>query len=188
MLADAEVSFVVNFLAHADDLFPLLLNTIEWQERIIRIYGQDIPLPRRTAWYGDPESEYVYSGIKNKPLPWTDALSEVRAVVQEHCGVTFNSVLINRYRSGKDSVAWHADDEPELGFQPVIASVSLGATRTFRFKHKRQADLKASVALTHGSLLVMRGQTQANWLHSIPKTTKPVGERINLTFRVVRSR
>lgn len=185
MLADAEVSFVANFLPDADDLFDEVKKTTAWQDRTIRMYGKDIPLPRRTAWYGEPEAAYVYSGIENVPLPWTEAISKIRDAVQAHCDFRFNSVLLNRYRTGKDSVAWHADDEPELGERPVIASVSLGATRAFNLKHKRRADLKASINLTHGSLLVMRGQTQANWLHCIPKTTKPVGERINLTFRVV---
>jgi len=188
MLADADVRFVANFLPDADDLFDEVKKTTAWQDRTIRMYGKDIPLPRRTAWYGDPGTGYVYSGIENVPMPWTAAISTIRAAVEARCDVQFNSVLLNRYRTGKDSVAWHADDEPELGDQPCIASVSLGATRTFRFKHKRREDLQASIALTHGSLLVMRGQTQANWLHCIPKTTKPVGERINLTFRQVRSR
>jgi hypothetical protein len=100
-------------------------------------------------------------------------------------GVVFNSVLLNRYRNGKDSVSWHADDEPEFGERPVIASVSFGGTRTFQFKHKKRKELKASVELTHGSLLIMRGDTQANWLHQIPKSAKPVEERLNLTFRAI---
>jgi alkylated DNA repair dioxygenase AlkB len=184
-IPDAEIRYFDNFLADADDLFKEIKKTTAWEDRVIRMYGKDIPLPRRTAWYGEPEAAYVYSGIENVPLPWTEAISKVRAAVEAQCDIRFNSVLLNRYRTGKDSVAWHSDDEPELGEQPTIASVSLGATRMFQLKHKRQPELRASMALTHGSLLIMRGRTQANWLHQIPKTTKPVGERINLTFRVV---
>jgi alkylated DNA repair dioxygenase AlkB len=110
---------------------------------------------------------------------------EVKRAVEPPCGVTFNSVLLNRYRTGQDSVSWHADDEPEFGENPVIASVSFGETRIFQFKHKEQNELKASVELTHGSLLIMRGGTQENWLHQVPKTKRPVGERVNLTFRAV---
>src|SRR5262249_26416929 len=112
----------------------------------------------------------------------------VTRAVEVPAEVTFNSVLLNRYRSGKDSVAWHADDEKEFGSHPVIASVSLGGTRTFQLKHKKRKDLKASVELTHGSLLLMRGATQHHWLHQIPKTAKAVPERVNLTFRTVRAK
>jgi alkylated DNA repair dioxygenase AlkB len=112
-------------------------------------------------------------------------LIEVKRAVEPVAGVAFNSVLLNRYRTGKDSVAWHADDEREFGDDPVIASVSFGGTRTFELRHKRRKDLRASLDLTLGSVLVMRGTTQANWLHRIPKTTKPVPERLNLTFRAV---
>ena len=144
-----------------------------------------IEVPRLTAWYGDEGTGYIYSGIRNVPLPWTPALIEVKRAIEPLSGVVFNSVLLNRYRTGKDSVSWHADDEPEFGDQPVIASVSFGSTRSFQLKHKKRKELKVSVELTHGSLLIMRGGTQANWLHQIPKTGRPVEERLNLTFRVV---
>lgn len=185
-LPEADISFVAGFLADANALFEEVRDTSAWQDQILRMYGKEIPLPRRTAWYGDPETAYTYSGIRNTPLPWTKAITKIRQAVQDHCGLTFNSVLLNQYRTGKDSVAWHADDEPELGTNPVIASISLGATRRFNFKHKRSPYRGTSIDLTHGSLLVMKGPTQANWLHQIPKTTKPVGARINLTFRAVR--
>ena len=119
------------------------------------------------------------------PLPWSTALQQVKLAVEPPSGVIFNSVLLNRYRSGKDSVSWHADDEPEFGERPVIASVSFGVTRSFQLRHKTRKELKATIELTHGSLLLMRGDTQANWLHQIPKTARAVEERLNLTFRRV---
>lgn len=149
----------------------------------MKIFGQLKPLPRLTAWYGDAGARYVYSGIVNELLPWTTAFAEVKHAVEAASGVAFNGVLLNRYRNGQDSMGWHADDEPEFGDAPVIASVSFGGTRNFQLKHKRRKELKASVELTHGSLLIMRGGTQANWLYQIPKTAKPVEERLNLTFR-----
>jgi alkylated DNA repair dioxygenase AlkB len=169
----------------ADRLLRELRETTQWRQDTMRFLGKEVSLPRLTAWYGDPGSRYVYSGIENQPLPWTPALLEVKRAVEPPSGVVFNGVLLNRYRSGQDSMGWHSDDESEFGEQPVIASVSFGGTRTFRFKHKKRKELKACVELTHGSLLIMRGGTQANWLHQIPKTAKPVEERLNLTFRVV---
>ena len=186
-LPDAEVLFYPAFFAapEADRLLRELRDTTEWRQDTMRFFGKQVPLPRLTAWYGDPGSRYVYSGIENQPLPWTPALLEVKRAVEAPSGVVFNGVLLNRYRSGQDSMGWHSDDEPEFGEQPVIASVSFGGTRTFQLKHKKRKELKASIELTHGSLLIMRGGTQANWLHQIPKTAKPVEERLNLTFRSV---
>jgi alkylated DNA repair dioxygenase AlkB len=187
-LPGGDVLFYPAFftLADADRLFEEILVTTAWRQEIIKLYGKPIDLPRLTAWYGDEGTGYKYSGIANAPLPWTSTLQEVKRTVEAPSEVTFNSVLLNRYRSGKDSVAWHSDDEPEFGENPVIASVSFGGTRTFQFKHKKRKDLKASVELTHGSLVIMRGATQHNWLHQVPKTVKEVSERVNLTFRVVR--
>jgi alkylated DNA repair dioxygenase AlkB len=170
----------------ADRLLRELLDTTAWRQVSIKLYGKPIDIPRLTAWYGDEGTGYTYSGIVNHPLPWTPALLEVKRAVEAPSEVSFNSVLLNRYRTGRDSVAWHSDDEPEFGENPVIVSVSFGGTRTFQFKHKKRKDLKASVELTHGSLVIMRGATQHNWLHQIPKTAKEVAERVNLTFRVVR--
>ncbi len=169
----------------ADRLLQKLRDTTAWRQETIKLYGKTIDVPRLTAWYGDAGTSYVYSGIRNVPLPWTPALIEVKRAVEPPSGVVFNSVLLNRYRTGKDSVSWHADDEPEFGEQPVIGSVSFGGTRTFQLRHKQRKELKMSVELTHGSLLIMRGGTQANWLHRLPKTGRPVEERLNLTFRVV---
>ncbi len=185
-LPDAEVLFYPAFFPapEADRLLKELRDTTEWRQDTMRFFGKEVPLPRLTAWYGDPGCRYVYSGIENQPLPWTPALLEVKRAVETPSGVVFNGVLLNRYRTGQDSMGWHADDEPEFGERPVIASASFGGTRTFQLKHKRRQE-KASVELTHGSLLIMRGGTQANWLHQIPKTAKPVEERLNLTFRAI---
>lgn len=186
-LPEAEVSLYPAFFSasEAERLLREVRDTTAWRQETIKFYGKKIDVPRLTAWYGDEGTSYIYSGIKNVPLPWTPALTEVKRAVEPPSGVVFNSVLVNRYRTGKDSVSWHADDEPEFGEQPVIASVSFGGTRSFQLKHKKRKELKASVELTHGSLLIMRGGTQANWLHQIPKTAKPVDERLNLTFRAV---
>ena len=184
-LPEAEVVFYPAFFpkAEADRLLERLVETTEWRQDSMKMFGQLKPLPRLTAWYGDPGTRYVYSGIVNEPLPWTAAIAEVKHAAEAASGVAFNGVLLNRYRSGRDSMGWHADDEPEFGDEPVIASVSFGGSRTFQLKHKRRKELKESVELTHGSLLVMSGGTQANWLHQVPKTAKPVAERLNLTFR-----
>ena len=186
-LPDAEVFFYPAFFSapEADRLLRELRDTTAWRQDTIKILRQDDRLPRLTAWYGDEGTRYAYSGIENVPLPWTPALLEVKRAVEPPSGVVFNSVLLNRYRTGKDSVSWHADDEPEFGERPVIASVSFGGTRTFQLRHKTRKELKASVELTHGSLLIMRGGTQANWVHQVPKTAKPVEERLNLTFRAI---
>ena len=182
---EAEVLFYPSFFAtaQADRLLERLVETTPWRQDSMKMFGQLKPLPRLTAWYGEPGARYIYSGIVNEPLTWSSALAEVKDAVEAASGVAFNGVLLNRYRDGGDSMGWHADDEREFGVEPVIASVSFGGTRNFQLKHKRRKELKASVELTHGSLLVMRGGTQANWLHQIPKTAKPVGERLNLTFR-----
>jgi alkylated DNA repair dioxygenase AlkB len=189
-LPDADVVFYPSLFApaDADRLLNQLRDTAAWRQEFIRLYGREIALPRLTAWYGDAGTGYTYSGIDNVPAPWTPALLEVKRAVEPVSGVTFNSVLLNRYRTGQDSVAWHSDDEPEFGANPVIASVSFGGPRTFHFRHKRQRGLTAFVELTHGSLLVMRGPTQHHWVHRVPKTTQDVPERINVTFRVVRPR
>ncbi len=185
-LPDAEVFLYPAFFpsAQADRLFVELRDTTAWRQESARLYGRTMSQPRLTAWYGDEGTTYTYSGITNIPKQWTPAILEVKRAVEPACGVVFNSVLLNRYRTGKDSVSWHADDEPVFGERPVIASVSFGATRSFQFKHKSK-DFKARIELPHGSLLLMRGGTQAHWRHQVPKTARPVDERINLTFRVI---
>lgn len=166
----------------ADDLFARLKTEIQWQQEKIKLYGQVHDLPRLTAWYGDPDKTYTYSGIVVDSLPWTQSLLEIKGKIEEISGVTFNSVLLNRYRNGADSVSWHADDERELGENPVIGSVSFGEVRPFQLKHKTE-DEKTKILLGHGSYLLMQGPTQRYWLHQIPKSKKILSERINLTFR-----
>lgn len=186
-LPDGDAVFFAAFFpqADADRLFRELLETVAWRQDTMTLFGKPVALPRLTAWYGDAGAEYEYSGILNAPLAWIPPLLEVKHAIEAPSGISFNSVLLNRYRSGQDSVAWHSDDEKEFGENPVIASVSFGDTRTFQFRHKTRKALKASIELTHGSLLIMRGATQHHWLHQIPKTKRDVGERINLTFRAV---
>jgi alkylated DNA repair dioxygenase AlkB len=164
-------------------LFDRLMATIAWREEIATVMGRRVPIPRLTAWHG--AAGYVYSGIRMAPAPWTEPLLELKAVAEACAGHTFNSVLLNLYRDGRDSVSWHADDEPGLGRDPVIASISLGATRRFRMKH-REAGLRVALDLLHGSCLVMAGATQHHWRHQLSKTARPLGPRINLTFRAMR--
>jgi alkylated DNA repair dioxygenase AlkB len=139
-------------------------------------------LPRLTAWYGDPAKTYVYSGITVRSLEWIAPLLEIKRRIEGVSDYSFNSVLLNRYRNGSDSVSWHADDEPELGQNPLIGSVSFGEARSFQMKHKF-LDEKRKIILEHGSYLLMKGSTQHYWLHQIPKSKRALGERINLTFR-----
>ncbi len=148
------------------------------------IYGKKFMQPRLIAWYGDMDQSYSYSGINLQPLPWTPTLLEVREKVEEMSAEKFNTVLLNFYRDHRDSMGFHSDDEKELGPTPVIASLSLGATRTFILKHKTRSDFKPMhIELPSGSLLVMKGVTQKFWKHGINKQTKPCGPRVNLTFR-----
>jgi alkylated DNA repair dioxygenase AlkB len=166
--------------ADADRLLDALLGQIAWRQEEATIMGRRVAIPRLTAWHG--EAGYVYSGIRMAPAPWSRALLELRQRAEHLAGQPFNSVLLNLYRDGRDSVSWHADNEPGLGRNPVIASLSLGATRRFQLKHRRR-DERVAIDLSHGSCLVMAGATQHHWLHQLPKTARPVGPRINLTFR-----
>ena len=163
-------------------IFERLLRETPWREESVVVYGKRHLQPRLTAWYGD--ASYTYSGLRLEPLPWTALLLDIRAAVEAVCGHRFNSVLLNRYRNGRDSMGMHSDDEPELGAQPVIASLSYGATRSFILRHKRNKQT-LRLPLGDGSLLLMSGQLQRNWLHGINKSASPLGERINLTFRYI---
>ena len=169
----------------AASLFDSLRAGIHWRQEEIVIFGQRRRVPRLVAWHGDAGASYRYSGTDHHPEPWIPALERVRARMRELSGTEFNAVLLNLYRDGRDGMGWHADDEPELGRDPVIASVSLGAPRRFCLRHRRQRELKLDLELPHGSLLVMAGPLQHHWVHALPKTRRPVGERINLTFRRV---
>jgi len=166
--------------------FEALKASIAWKHEKIRIFGRWILQPRLTAWYGDQGTDYVYSGLKNSPLPWTEELLVIKAQVEEISASSFNSVLLNYYRDGQDSMGWHQDNETELGKSPSIASLSLGASREFQCRHKFDKSLpKVKCLLENGSLLLMSGSMQEYWQHQIPKTKRTVGERINLTFRSI---
>jgi alkylated DNA repair dioxygenase AlkB len=186
-LADAEVTLFPDAFpgVEALDLFQELRDGIDWRQEEVLIFGRRQLVPRLVAWHGDPGARYTYSGTPHEPMPWTPALERVRGRVQALAGCEFNSVLLNLYRDGRDGMGWHADDEPELGPNPVIASVSLGAVRRFRLRHRRRRHQKVDIPLPNGSLLLMSGATQHHWVHSVPKTAVVVGERINLTFRRV---
>jgi len=166
-------------------LFEQLRTSLPWRQERLTIFGREHAVPRLVAWHGDPGARYRYSGVLHEPAAWTDALLEIRARVEALSGQRYNSVLANLYRDGRDGMGWHADDEPELGRDPVIASVSLGATRRFRLKHRASGETRA-LELGDGSLLVMAGALQHHWLHSLAKTARAVGPRINLTFREIR--
>lgn len=175
-------------VAQSDRWLTVLQATVQWRQDAIRMFGKLLPLPRLTAWYGDRGTTYSYSGITMQPSLWTAELQEIKSGVEAIAHQPFNSVLLNYYRQGRDSMSWHSDDEPELGQNPVIASVSFGGTRRFMLRHKFRRELSTvKLDLAHGSCLLMKGATQHFWQHQIPKTTKPVSPRINLTFRVIRN-
>lgn len=169
----------------ADRTLVRLQVDIAWQQDSMRLFGKPIPLPRLTAWYGDPGKSYSYSGIVSPPNAWTDDLLALKSRVEAAAGTSFNSVLLNRYRDGRDHQGWHADDERELGRDPVIASLSLGATRDFVLRRNDDHAQKIVLPLGHGALLVMRGSLQHCWQHAVPKRMRVAGERINLTFRTI---
>jgi alkylated DNA repair dioxygenase AlkB len=184
-LVDAELAFDPHWLApaEADALFAALRAQVPWEVHRIRLFGREVASPRLSCWIGDPDASYRYSGVRFEPRPWPDALRPVRRRLEDTLGGGFNSVLANLYRDGRDAMGWHSDGEPELGEHPVIASLSLGATRKFAFRHRQQPQQRLSIDLPHGALLVMSGDTQRFYRHSLPRTARPVGERINLTFR-----
>jgi alkylated DNA repair dioxygenase AlkB len=189
LMEDGECWFMKDFLSFdlARNYETLLLNTIEWKQEEVYVFGKKYKEPRKTAWYGDEECVYTYAGKKNQPIPWTDALFQLKTEIEALIpGTSFNSVLLNQYRDGNDKMGWHSDNEKELGKNPLIASLSLGATRYFDLKHKRVKSLKKRLELPAGSLLIMCDSTQENWLHQIPQQQKVKEPRINLTFRRVK--
>lgn len=183
-LTGAELWFAPAWLSCdvADGLLRSLRTDISWEIHRIRMFGREIDSPRLSSWIGDPDASYTYSRTRFEPQPWPPVLCELRGRLQDTLGACFNSVLANLYRDGRDRMGWHSDDEPELGAQPVIASISLGAVRRFSFKPRGEGE-RLVLDLPHGSLLMMRGDTQKRYLHALPATARPVGERINLTFR-----
>jgi alkylated DNA repair dioxygenase AlkB len=187
-LPDGELYRLTQFLTPdaASRLFHTLHATLAWTQHRVRVFGREHSTPRLCAWHGDPQARYAYSGQALEPLPWTPALADIRARLEVASGIPFNGVLCNLYRNGADSMGWHSDDEASLGPCPVIASLSLGATRRFVFRHRRRRELgTVDLQLAHGDLLLMAGDTQRHWQHAVPKTRRPVGPRINLTFRRV---
>jgi alkylated DNA repair dioxygenase AlkB len=187
-LPDAEIIYYPHFFdkKEADAIFVQLTNDIPWQQDDIRVFGKIHPQPRLTALFGNEGKPYSYSNIKMQPHPWNPLLQKIKSLVESVSDTNFTTVLLNQYRDGKDSNGWHADNEKELGTNPIIASVSFGAERVFQLKHNSISGLKQNILLEHGSLLVMKGTTQHFWKHQIPKTAKPIGSRINLTFRVIK--
>jgi len=186
-LPNAEVVYIPNFYSFekANHYLKILKETIEWQQDTITIFGKTHKQPRLTALYANNNQPYSYSSITMFPKVFTKNLLDIKQDVEQMAHHQFTSVLINLYRNGNDSNGWHADNEKELGKNPVIASLSLGATRVFQFKHRKLKDQKYQLYLEHGSLLLMKGEMQHFWLHQIPKTKLEVGERINLTFRTI---
>ncbi|MBA3486136.1 MAG: alpha-ketoglutarate-dependent dioxygenase AlkB [Lysobacter sp.] len=171
--------------AESEALFAQLRVELAWDVHRITLFGRQVDSPRLSCWIGDSDAGYRYSGTYFHPHPWPTTLLPIRARLARDLGIGFNSVLANLYRSGADAMGWHSDDERELGAEPTIASVSLGATRKFVLKHRQQADRKLALELTPGSLLVMSGGTQRHYRHALPRTRRAIGERINLTFRCV---
>ena len=187
MLPNAEVIYIPNFysIENASTYFKILKATIEWRQDTITLFGKTYNQPRLTALYANNNQPYTYSNLTMSPKVLTKELLDVKQDVEQMAHHQFTSALLNLYRNGNDSNGWHADNEKELGKNPVIASLSLGASRTFQFKHRKLKDQKHKLILEHGSLLLMKGEMQHYWLHQIPKTKKEVGERINLTFRTI---
>jgi alkylated DNA repair dioxygenase AlkB len=183
-LPDADLRLAPYWLSQqeADTLLATLRETIPWETHHIRLFGREVASPRLSCWIGDPGTAYTYSRTRFEPHPWPPALAALRGRVEQACAARFNSVLANLYRDGADSMGWHSDDEPELGPQPVIASLSLGAERRFLLRRRDGAGKSVGLPLPHGSLLRMAGDTQRRYAHALPKT-RAAGARINLTFR-----
>lgn len=183
--------YIPGFLPNrqADLMFERLWAELEWSQREIWLFGRRVLQPRLVAWYGDPEATYRYSGLTLDPLPWHEALLWLRNRIAASSGHRFNSVLANAYRDGSDSMGWHSDDEKELGPEPLIASLSLGAPRRFLLRPRNrgagQPAARIALPLAHGSLLLMKGKSQQRFRHSLPRTRRKVGLRINLTYRLV---
>ena len=186
-LPDSSVIYYPEFfsLEEADQYFKSLLDSVAWQQDNIILFGKLFKQPRLTALYANNDQPYSYSNITMIPKAFTKELLHIKAKVESVIDTNFTTCLLNLYRDGQDSNGWHADNEKELGINPIIASVSFGAERLFKLKHRKDKTLKKDLVLQHGSLLIMKGETQHKWLHQIPKTKKKTGERINLTFRFI---
>ncbi|GBF51594.1 oxidoreductase, 2OG-Fe(II) oxygenase family protein [Leptospira ryugenii] len=181
---DGIVEYLGPFLKpkEASDYFDAIFSSSAWKHDEAKIFAKHIITKRKVAWYGDDDFEYIYSGTAKKALPWTDVLYSMKTLVEEKSRAKFNSCLLNLYHSGNEGMAWHSDDEKSLGERTTIASVSLGTERKFYFRHKKTKETIA-IDLEPGSLLLMRGETQTNWLHALPKMKRIQTPRINLTYR-----
>jgi alkylated DNA repair dioxygenase AlkB len=185
-LVDGDARLIPEFLTHpqSDAYLAELMEFVDWTCHVIRIRGRQVASPRLSAWYGDPDALYSYSGLSLEPRPWLPILLELKARIEALCGAPFNSVLLNLYRDGADSMGWHSDNERELGERPLIASLSLGATRRFRLRHRQRKEVEpVAIDLENGSLLIMQGDTQRYWKHQLPKSKRVAEPRVNLTFR-----
>lgn len=184
-LPDGQLRYAAHFYEHgeAQAMFDALLEQTPWRQDSISIYGKRHAQPRLSAWYGDADALYSYSGIQLVPLAWTPLLAQIRSDIESATGQFFNSVLLNYYRDGHDGMGWHSDDETSLGMNPVIVSLSLGATRRFQLRHRDHHQLKQEIGLVTGSVLIMEAATQHHWQHCVPKESSSIGPRINLTFR-----
>ena len=184
-IPDGELLFMHGFYPPDEcaSLLAALLEQTPWRQERIEVWGKVHDQPRLTSWHGDSGTDYTYSGVTLATCPWTPLLSRLRSDIEEATGHRYNSVLLNLYRDEHDGVGWHSDNERELGRLPVIASLSLGETRSFRLRHRERRHAPVDIDLTDGSLLLMAGATQRNWQHAIPKERREKGPRINLTFR-----
>lgn len=186
-LPDAALDYRADWVDSdtADAWLQELILATPWTQPEIRLYGRQVAVPRLVAWYGDSQAAYRYSGLQHEPLAWTPLLQGVRQRLERETGHRFNGVLLNLYRDGGDAMGWHSDDEVELGRNPVVASLSLGAERRFDLRRKGSGRIQHSLLLGHGSLLVMSGATQHHWQHQIARTSKVSQPRLNLTFRLI---
>ncbi|MBT5031438.1 MAG: alpha-ketoglutarate-dependent dioxygenase AlkB [Proteobacteria bacterium] len=184
-LAGADLKCWPNFYSvqESQRLFSELYEGLDWQSEMIQVFGRKVRIPRRTAWYGDSGANYRYSGLTHRARALPVLLEKIRQKLSLALELNFNSALGNLYRDGCDSMGWHSDDEPELGISPVIASLSFGASRFFDLRSVHDSRVKHRVEIKAGSLLLMAGETQKNWQHSVPKQTTVSAPRINLTFR-----
>lgn len=184
---DGELFLIKNFLGsrEASSIQQQLLSELEWEEETIAMFGKSLKIPRLVCWYGDPGASYKYSGTVHDPLPWTPTLTDLKARIEIDSKQRFNSVLGNLYRNGQDSMGWHADKEKELGLNPLIASLSLGAKRLFKLRHNKSKQI-IDLHVCHGSLLLMGGNLQHRWRHCLPKNHANNGSRVNLTFRLIK--
>lgn len=182
---DGTATLWPRFISDPDEVFQQLLDEIAWEDHYIMLFGRSVKEPRQSAWFHSDGLAYRYSQSERLAQTFTPLLNDIMKQCADVAETSFNSVLANLYRTGEDSMGWHADDEPELGREPVIASISLGAERRFDFRHRASGDT-TSVMLPHGSLLVMRGQSQHQWVHRIARSKKVTTPRVNLTFRLTR--